>query len=289
MVLDNNLNRFPKILKDLFGKARQPTEASLASAAAYKKQLCENVQVDSFHLELKIGPPTQIPWSCNTQPLLGRRRINYTEFIKRIHPDYQDMFYHFGVAAYRLSIKYKDLLQANKVSYNIMVPLRHEDGHYLWFNQVSVPSGFDEQGHITHHINSYRLVCEFQDALLLSRPLVIFEAEIGNKVQSELQELSAESTLDLMFARHLEEHPPLSKNHLRVLLAWCKVYAKMGAEHTHHKSVAEELGIKPASLKKYVQPVLAAAREVFPLHPMKEMNDLGRLMVGLFGLGGSQS
>ncbi|MEQ8706294.1 MAG: hypothetical protein RIC19_20340 [Phaeodactylibacter sp.] len=286
MVLDNNLNRFPKILKDLFGQARQPTKASLASAAAYKKQLCENIQVDSFHLELKMGPPTQIPWSCNTGALLGCKNVTYEEYIKRVHPDYHDLYFHFGVAAYRLSIKYKDLLQEQKVSYNIMVPLRHEEGHYLWFNQVSVPSGFDEQRHITHHINSYRLVCEFQDAMLLSRPLVIFEAEVGSKVQSELQQLSAESILDLIFAQHLEEHPPLTQNHRRILLAWCKVYAEEGPEHTHHKSVAKELDIKPASLKKYVQPVLAAAREVFPLHPMKEMNDLGRLMVGLFGFGG---
>jgi len=232
-----------------------------------------------------MGPPTQVPWSCNTKPLLGCRHITYQEFIRRLHPDYQDLFFHFGVAAYRLSIKYKDLLQEQKVSYNIMVPLRHEDGRYLWFNQVSVPSGFDQKGYITHHINSYRLVCAFQESLLLSRPLVIFKSEIGNQIQSELQQLSAESTLDLMFAQHLEEHPPLSENHRRILLAWCKVYAEKGPEHTHHKSVAEELGIKPASLKKYVQPVLAAAREVFPLHPMKEMNDLGRLMVGLFGVG----
>lgn len=286
MVMDLNFERFPKILEKLFGKARQATQGSMRNAEAYKKQLEENRQVDSFHLELKVGPPTQIPWCCNTKSLLGCRTLTYEEFFKRIHPDYHDLYFHFGVAAYRLSIKYKDLLQEHKVSYNIIVPLRHEDGRYLWFNQVSVPSGFDEEGYITHHINSYRLVCEFQESLLLSRPLVIFKAEVGSDVQSELQQLSAKSTLDLLFAQHTEEYPPLNEKHRRILLAWCKVYAKHGPEHTHHQSVAEELGIKPASLKKYVQPVLAAAREVFPLHPMKEMNDLGRLMVGLFGVGG---
>ena len=287
MVMDLNAERFQKVFEKLFGKARQATAASMKNADTYKRQLEENCQVDSCHLEVKLGPPTQIPWSCNTKPLLGCRHITYPEFIRRLHPDYQDLFFHFGVAAYRLSIKYKDLLQEQKVSYNIMVPLRHEDGRYLWFNQVSVPSGFDQEGYITHHINSYRLMYTFQEENPMSQPpLVTFKAKIDDKVQSELQQLSAEAILDLMFSQHLEEHPPLSENHRRVLLAWCKVYAEQGAEHTHHKSVAKELGIKPASLKKYVQPVLAAAREVFPLHPMREMNDLGRLMVGLFGVGG---
>lgn len=286
MVLDTGSRRFPEVLTELFGEARQATLASMDRSEAYKKRLEENMQVDSFHLELKVGPPTQIPWCCNTKAMLGCRTLTYEGFFKRIHPDYHDLYFHFGVAAYRLSIKYKDLLQEHKVSYNIIVPLRHEDGRYLWFNQVSVPSGFDEEGHITHHINSYRLICAFQESLLLSRPLVIFEAEVESDVQSELQQLSAKSTLDLLFAQRTEEHPPLNEKHRRILLAWCKVYAERGPEHTNHQSVAKKLGIKPASLKKYVQPVLAAAREVFPLHPMKEMNDLGRLMVGLFGVGG---
>ncbi|NBC09018.1 MAG: hypothetical protein GVY26_17645, partial [Bacteroidetes bacterium] len=225
MVMDLNAERFHKIFEKLFGKARKATPASMKSAEEYKKWLEENPQLDSFYLELKIGPPTQIPWSCNTEAFLGCRKLSYEGYIKRIHPDYHDLYFHFGVAAYRLSIKYKDLLQKQKVSYNLMVPLRHEDGHYLWFNQVAVPSGFDKEGHITHHINSYRLMYAFQEENPMSHsPLVTFKAKVDDKVKSELQQLSAESMLDLMFAQHLEEHPPLSENHRRILLAWCKVY-----------------------------------------------------------------
>jgi hypothetical protein len=285
MVFDGNLNRFNQNLAALFDAPNQPTRKSRETALEEKERLNDNPSSDSFFLELRIGPPASICWTSNTQQLLGCRHLSFEDFIRRVHPDYHSFYFSCGIAAYQLMWQHKSQLSTHPVAYNILVPLQHDNGQYYWFNQFSRPSGISEDHILTHHINTYRFIGLFNGTMLLSRPYVLFQSEAIPGLQKELQALTARAMMDLLLTVQLEgHHRQLAPIHLRVLKAWCKVYANEGPGYTHHQSVANELGLKPGSVKKYVQPVLSAARLAFPLYPIREMNDLGRLMMGLFGV-----
>jgi len=90
MVLDPGSKRFSTIMNEIFGEARQATPESMAKADKYKEQLEAHPQVDSFYLELKIGPPTQILWCSNTEALLGCRRLPNKSLVRRVDTHYLD-------------------------------------------------------------------------------------------------------------------------------------------------------------------------------------------------------
>lgn len=288
MAFYSDLNRFHKALAKLF-KEPQHAIAELRTLAESEKAHREaHPPADSFYLEVRMGPPIQIPWSCNTQALLGCRQLTYDSFMERVHPGYKAIFLYFGLAAYQLLFKYKEVIWQQPSAYSIMVPLRHNDGRYFWFNHFSEPSGLAENGQLTHHINSYRLVNEFQGSMLLSSPYALFPSDAVPNIQQELQQLAAKPILGLLFELELEGHGRLRPIHHRILLTWWKVYAEKGLEGTNHNTVAEHLPFEASTLRRYVQPILYAARQVFPIYPIRDMNDLGRLLVGLFGAEGHQ-
>jgi hypothetical protein len=288
MTFNLNINRFQKSLVKLF-KEPNPSLAVLRELAAAEKARHEaNPSTDSFFVEVSLGPPIRIPWSCNTKTLLGCRQLTYESFMDRVHPGYKGIFLYFGLAAYQLMFKYKDVIWQQPAAYGIMVPLRHDDGRYFWFNHFSEPSGLTEDRCLTHHLNAYRLVSEFQGNMLLSRPYVLFRSDAVPDAQQQLQQIAAKAILGQMFELKLERRDSLDPVHQRILLAWWKVYAEQGPEGTNHRTVAEQLPFSASTLRRYVQPILEAARLVFPLYPIRDMNDLGRLLVGLFGAEGCQ-
>lgn len=278
-----------KATAEPFKGPHRPTADWRAQAEREKAHYAANPAGDSFYLELKTGPPVQAIWSCNTRALLGCRRLTYESFLKRVHPEYRNVFLHFSLAFQQLLLKHKDLVAQQPIACNIMMPLRHDNGRYFWFNQFSRPSGLAVNHCLTHYLNAYRLIGEYQGTMLLSRPYILGKSETMPDVQQELQQLAGKAALERMFNLRLEKHGHLDHIHQRILHAWWKAYAKLGPERTNHNKVAARLPFQASTLKKYVQAILEAAREMFPLYPIKDMNDLAHLLVGLFGAQGHRA
>ena len=289
MPSNDHLHCFPQAIAALFRGPHQPTAAWREQAESEKARHAANPPADSFYLELKLGPPLQIPWSCNTRALLGCRGLTYESLIERVHPGYGNVFLNFSLAFQQLLLKHKDIIAQQPIACNLMMPLRHDNGRYFWFNQFSKPSGLAENLCLTHQLNTYRLIGEYQGTMLLSRPNVLLQSEAAPDIQKEFQQLAGKAALERMFNLRLEKHGNLHPVHQRILYAWWKVYAKLGPAGTNHNKVAANLPFQPNTLKKHVQAILEAARQVFPLYPIKDMNDLARLLVGLFGAEGHQA
>lgn len=284
----DHFSRFLKSLSELYPEPHPPTPASRRQTAIDKKRLEANPANDSFYLEMRVGAFPHIPWSANTQALLGCKQLTMESFMERLHPDYAGIFLDFAVGVYTLLPKYRDIIWQQPMAYNIMVPLCDKEGRYFWFKQYAQPSGLAENGQLTHHLNAYRLISDFQGTVMLSRPYVLFQADAVPGVQQELQQFVAKTMLEQMFELELDRGRDLGQTHKRILFAWWKAYADPASGQTNHSMVAELLNLRVSTTRRHAQTILEAARIIFPIYPIRDMNDFAQLLVSLFGAEGHQ-
>lgn len=166
-----------KLLKDIFSQLGTPTSASLAELAELKRDCLLREDPNSFYTTINLLPERSIEWHHNRKDHLGLEAYDYASFIAHVHPDWFPFYLGFTIGAHQtlyaddFSLSHKDCV------YMLNVPLRHPDGSYHWYNQMSVAVGFDENDAMTMHLNHYHHLCEY-DMLVPQSPVFMVHGEI---------------------------------------------------------------------------------------------------------------
>lgn len=220
---------------------------------------CENRKdPNSFYLTFTISNPPLISWSHNIDRQLGITDLNYETFFDCIHPVWLPLHLGFGTAAYGIRRKVFQKWPNELAVYTTNIPMRHEDGTYHWYNQVSFPIGYDNKGRMVSHINQYHRLCVF-NKLVPSRPKMTIN---GNWISEYDEDFNPVSTAALSVCltriltpanyRILETYRALTKSRNG---KWVSPAKKM---------VREELGLSADAINKANVRIIQSIKGKFP-------------------------
>lgn len=255
-----------------------PTDASRQRSISYREHYGSRPDVDTFYLIYDLRPPIRIKWACNTDQVLGKNNITYEDIAFGVHPEWRPVFLNITSAAYQVAAKYPEVFAREKLSYHINLPIRHNDGHHIWFRHYTVPIEFDEHGGMAAHFSLYRYVEKYRGYLQM-RPLIMEGRKRRIDLENEILTI-AEANFSEAFLYPLRDAEKSMLSSYRELIK---------REHRTEKNLptAQEIaaftGRPLATIRTYNHRILDAVRPVFPLIDYETVAELAYLMEWTFG------
>lgn len=220
---------------------------------------CENRKSpNSFYLTFTISKPPVISWSHNIDHQLGITDINYEHFFDCIHPVWLPLHLGFGAAAYGIAGRIYQKYPRDSIVYTSNIPIRHADGTYHWYNQVSFPAGFDDKGRMVSHINQYHRLCDF-NKLVPSKPKITISGVLRNEFDQDFDPAS-NTALSVCLS------PILTPTLFRILNTYrAFTKSKNGKWISPPKrAVREKLGLSTDAINKANVRIIQAVKGKFP-------------------------
>ena len=231
------------------------------------------VSPHTFYLALDIKQQN-VFW-CNLQGVWpGKTRLSIAAFLQKIHPAYQDLYLEFGAAAYQMTMQDRTFQKATQATYSIQIPFERHPGEYWWVNQVTQPLGFDAEGHMVSHLNTYHFINLYNDQAP-QRP-IIYIGTLGNDTLEKQVLQVAKERLEAIWLRNFT---PMEK---AVVHAYCYLMQNGQGSVTAVK-VAEYLKKSELNIKDVNKAILKKAKSNFQLMRFREARDIARLFIKLFG------
>ncbi|MEL6359391.1 MAG: hypothetical protein AAFQ01_05575, partial [Bacteroidota bacterium] len=266
------------VLQQLFHQVGPPKARSLEELNKLEDQLATGLLPGSFQFTIHLYDRPKITRPIQLHQHLHINEISYEDYFDLIHDQWWKLYLFFGIAAYRVSEKYRDELLDQHATNQIKVPLRINGGpDYVWYNQVSIPAAFDEYGRMAAHINIYQLDRHYDVNHLVTGPLTVFgkeiRLEIGREIQAIAQKLFYAEYIDKTPEKRKKKLPYLTKSQARVLY----LYRKLAFRERHDTVTSETV----AAASEHLWPgsgfsqasVMAHARDIRQFFNANAVND----------------
>lgn len=178
---------------------------------------------DEYYVALDLkgidGIP-QVLWKSGIERCLGYDESSWSikDSFAIIHEDYFLKYAQFALGAYRLAKTVSEIedIRALRQRYVIHIPVRKKNGSYVWVKQMSMPLRFDQNGMIVQQLNSFTIICGFEDVILPTLPR-FFDRQ-GNRVKllnDMLLKITGETVftyIDVIYLETIKEYFELKKD-----------------------------------------------------------------------------
>jgi|GEM_PF-2012087 len=235
-----------------------PTPDSLDRLRKMELDCSERKDPNSFYVMFHLNNLPTVVWSHNLDRHLGVASLDFEQYISLIHPSWLPIHQAFAATAYIEGQKIYDKHRNSFAVYTNNVPIRHKDGTYHWFNQVSVPAAFDSNGQLTCYLNQYHRLCSF-DQLVPTKPKLtvdgIWNSEVDDELSKAANEALAISLSELLTPANqqlLHAYRRLAKNTDGKWIPPAK------------KIVRETIGLSPNAINKANVRIIHSLKEAFP-------------------------
>ncbi|PHI18486.1 hypothetical protein CEQ90_17550 [Lewinellaceae bacterium SD302] len=291
------------LIQKNFNDLGSTTEASARKLEQIEDKVAAGLLPSSFQFTVHLDGEPRIKRPFNTKHHLGRSKLSFEEFFDLIHPQWWKLYLMFGAAAYRVSKEFEEELAQVEAANQIKIPLQiNEEPRYVWYNQVSIPAGFDAEGRLTAHVNIYQFDRRYDVNHLVTGPLTVFgkevRLEVGEEIQRVAQQLFYTEYIDRTPAKRKQRLPYLTTSQAKVLYLYRKLALHERLDTVTSETVARassnewpDGGFSKSSIMAHARDI----RQFFDQHagqdtPLSAYNfgslrEMAGFLNGLFGKG----
>lgn len=260
-----------------FAGVAPPTDASRRRSAAYMEHYAALPDLDTFYIIYDVRPPIHIKWHCNVDRVMGYTNIRYEDIVFNVHPEWQAIFLEITTAAYQVAaMHYKDFSEAD-FSYHLNLPIRHQDGHFVWLRHYTVPLELDKRGEMAAHFSLYRFVEEYSGYLQM-RPMVKSGKRRRYDLENKILGL-ARTNFAGLFLNDLRDAEK------SLLVDYCQMI-KQQKRNAKNLPTAQEIaafsGRPLSTIRTYNHRIMDTVKPQFPLKDFSSVAELAYLLEWTF-------